>query len=498
MTPVPLPPAYSLYPPPPTKPLPAIPTQRLPSRGAATEKPPASPTSRTSRGSKGSVATSSTSGRASSVSSAKGPAAPLNQVTFSPIPVAEEPTAPPPVPTARRTSSSSSDIDIVPWKRLTQSDKDQGVVSYIDVSNTSSILASKHGNNIIRLWDLRTGTLASSIKVSFYVQAQTRSRDYFVRSHAILSETANLVAIATAFGHSIEIWNWAKRKKLQTIDDAYRWASVRGDIYESSWPPLAAYSEDRDSLALFPVARDAKKPFGKPRIINLRQAGLPHIPKYPELAYSATGPLLVAAAGPRPPRPGQPPPDHGALLTAWKVDGDDGDDQPLTSHRPYKYMMPDQHPELANALPLCLATYGSVAVSIWIPATYRAVQGKGRTGGWQLEAVTVTSRHVLVWDFAANMTRTYSIPDVMACVSPDCRFVAYCDPLSGLVVLDASSGRDLWRWPGGGEDGAFGRLGDLGKVSELAFSADGTLFFSGEGDGGIGVYEVREVKQEGR
>lgn len=410
------------------------------------------------------------------------------------MPVAVEPR---PAPQAPPTTSSSLDVDIVPWKYLTPGDKDQGAVSYIDVSKTSSILASKHGNNIIKLWDLRTGTLASSIKVTFYVQSQTRSRDYFVRSHAILSETANLIAIATAFGHSIEIWNWAKRKKLQTIDDAYRWASVSGDMYEANWPPLAAYREDRDTLALYPVARNAKKPFGKPYIIDLRQASLPHLPKYPELAYSTTGPLLVAAAGPRPPRPGQPPPDHGAMLMAWEVNGDM--DTPLTSHRPYKFTMPEGQPELDNALPLCLATYGSVAVSIWIPASYRAVQGKGRTGGWQLESVTVKNRHVLVWDFAADSTRSYLIPDVMACVSPDCRFLAYCDPASGLVVLEATTGRELWRWAVGRE-GPLARLGDdLGKVAELAFSADGTLFFSGETNGGVGVYEVREVpKREER
>lgn len=507
LTPQPSPQSYSLYPPPPTKPLPAVPQQRLPSRGstAAAEKSPAlpaSPASRTSRGSKGSVATS-TSGRASSVSSSKAPLTPLTQVAFSPMPA---PSAkPPPPPTA---TGQTSEIEIVPWKHLAQkNDKDHGTVSYLDISFTSSILASKHGNNIIRLWDLRTGTLASSIKVSFYVQSQTRSRDYFVRSHAILSETANLVVIATAFGHSLEVWNWARRKKLQTIEEAYRWASVRSDIYEARWPPLVTYREDGDTLALHPVARDAKKPFGKPRIIDLCRAGLPHIPKYPELAYSATGPLLIAAAGPRPPRPGQPPPDQGAMLMAWEVgDYDDMSPTPApTNHRPYKFtMVAERHPELATALPLCLASYGSVAVSIWVPASYRAVQGKGRTGGWQLEPVAVTSRQVLVWDFAANITRTYSIPDAMACISPDCRFVAYCDPGCGLAVLDALSGRELWRWSGSGGGGdengetGFGPLRNLEKVGELAFSADGTLFFSGQGDGGVGVYEVREVKRDGR
>lgn len=388
-------------------------------------------------------------------------------------------------------------MDIIPWKHIAPSDKDQGAVTYVDVSSTASVLASKHGNNVIKLWDLRSGTLVNSIKITFYVQAQTRSRDYFVRSHAILSETTSFVAIATAFGNSLEIWNWAKKKKLQTIDDANRWATVHGDIYESSWPPLATYREDRDTIGLHPVARNSKKPFGKAHIIDLRQSGLPHLPKYPELAYSATGPLLIAAAGPRPPRPGQPPPDHGSMLMAWQVDR--CVDGSPASHRAYKYMTLDHHPELDNALPLCLATYGSIAVSIWIPGSYRAVPGKGRTGGWQLEAVPVKCRHVLVWDFAADATRSYEIPDAMACVSPDCRFVAYCDPASGLVVLDGATGRELWRWAAGRE-GVFARLGEtFGKVAELAFSADGSLFFSGETDGGVGVYEVREVlRRDGR
>ena len=527
-------PGYSLYPPPPppTRPLPAVPPQRSPSKGAAGK--PTSPPLRPSRASKASSAnTTSSSDGASSPSYASKtpltpltPLSPLPQASFSQISIATEPLRP---------VRATPDIELVPWKQLTHNEKDQGNISYVDVSHTSSFLASKHGNHMIRLWDLRTGTLANSIKVSFYVRSQARSRDYFVRSHAIVSETANLVAIATNFGHTLEIWDWGKRKKLQTIDDAYRWATVRGDVFETNWPPLAAYREDRDALDLYPVARDGgKKPFAKPRTIDLRLAGLPHLPKYPELAYSATGPLLIAAAGPRPPRIGQPPPEHGAMLMAWEVDGDPNTVDVATMHQPYKFVMPEQHSELGTGLPLCLATYGSVAVSIWIPASYRAVQGKGRTGGWQLEAVTVTSRHVLVWDFAANTTCTYSIPDVLACVSPDCRFVAYCDPKTGLVVLDATSGRELWRRPAtamapapapvvgtGGKDprassstggttagsttsgsgvagakAGFERLGDLSKVTELAFSAEGNLFFTGDGDGGVGVYEVRELKEE--
>lgn len=373
----------------------------------------------------------------------------------------------------------------------------------------------------------------------FYVLAQPRSRDNFIRSHAILSEALNLVAIASEFGHTLEIWNWAKRKKVQSISDAYRWAYSR-QAHAAPYP-LAAYREDTDTIDLYPTSPSttSKKPFGKPRTIDLRRAGLPHLPKLPELAYSATGPLLVAAAGPRPPRPDSPPAPHAVLLMAWQLGdggGGGGADAPAR-HRPYKFLAPDRavHPELEDSLPLCLATYGSSAVSVWAAARFRTIGGPG---AWQVEPVVVTERVVLVWDFGGDdEVVTYRIPDVLCCVSPDCRFVAYCDPgcgggadgvrrVGGLVVLDATSGRELWRlsgtevvsdggssrrsgrsslksgWSsegsavdrggGGGTVGLEGLGGDLGRVTELAFSGDGSRLFVGGADGGVGVYEIRE------
>lgn len=450
------------------------------------------------------------------------------------------------LPSLKHTISTASEevgVEVTPLKRLNPMDKDSayGVYSII-TSPTCTNLASRHGKSCINIWDIQSEyILMSTIKVPFYVQAQPRSRENFIHSHAILSEALNLIAIASGFGHTLEIWNWAKRKKVQSINDTYRWAYARQA--QAGPYPLAAYREDTDTIDLYPASPSttSKKPFGKPRSINLRKSGLPHLPKLPELAYSATGPLLVAAAGPRPPRPDAPPAEHAALLMAWQLSGENkstGAPAQQQQHRPYKTLMPDRsrHPELEDSLPLCLATYGSVAVSVWAAARFRTIGGPG---AWQVEPVAVTERVVLVWDFGGaggdydEGVTTYRIPDVLSCVSPDCRFVAYCDPGSGgkgtaggLVVLDAMSGRELWRlggtavssdggsgrrsgrsslrsgWSsegsevdrggGGGGWGLEGLGGDLGKVTELAFSGDGGWLFVGGSDGGIGVYEVRE------
>lgn len=228
---------------------------------------------------------------------------------------------------------------------------------------------------------------------------------------------------------------------------------------------------------------------------------------------------------------------------AWQLDpgggggGGDHDSDQLT-HTPYKFFeSKGQLPELENSLPLHLATYGSVAVSIWEPAKFRTI---GRPGLWQVEPVTITERVVLIWDFSASVdkTLTYFIPAVLACISPDCRFLAYCDPggrpgagdeAGALVVLDITgSGRELWRLDGyvmGGDkaesswksnrwsrkssdtrrsghrsdksseivvvEGLELLAQNLKKVTELTFSGDGSRLLVGNGDGEIGIYEFR-------
>lgn len=549
---------YSLFPsPPPTKSLPPIPPPKSPYRRkgstTSTNQVPSIPVKSRSRAasettyelnrdSKFSSLSEAASNRYSTSSSLTKPPVRSSSHAYEPPLASPKPTV--------STLSEEIGLDIVPSTRLEPTDKDSahGVYS-IDTSPTSTVLASRHGKTHVNLWDLTSGyDLITTIKVSSNVQAQPRSRENFIRSHAILSETLNLVVIASGFGHTLEIHNWAKRKKVQSISDAYRWAYARQA--QSECYPLAAYREEKDTIDLFPSSPPAsKKPFGKPRSIELRKAGLPFLPKLPELAYSATGPLLVAAAGPRPPRPNCPPPEHAALLMAWRLDDGGSDGGAGPAHRPYKFIMPDRkkHPELENSLALSLVTYGSVAVSVWIPAKFRTI---GRPGMWQVEPAVVTDRVVLVWDFSTDKTTTYKIPDALNCVSPDCRFVAYCDPgtaqrQGALAVLDAMSGRELWRLGSSGSSGssstsrggggsgtawdgrsvssrrsgrssqksgrsseageaptAAGGLeqlgGDLGRVTELAFSGDGGRLFVGDIEGGVGVYDIREGMGIGR
>ncbi|KAK4238482.1 hypothetical protein C8A03DRAFT_33518 [Achaetomium macrosporum] len=496
---------YSLYPaqkqPPLTKPLPPIPVRQSSYRVSSqpsidSSEPGSGDTSRYSQSSRASTLERvSTSGSASVA-----PSTPAALIT-PPAPLAEFRAA----IQAMQPQHSSSPVNLVPWKQLVSTEKPlkEPSVFFFDISTTSATLASKHGNNIIRIWSVGSGEVQNNIKISCYTTAQPRSREYFVRSHAILSEPSNLIAIATGFGDTLEIWDWGKKKKLQTIDNANRWAAVRSNVMEAGWCPLVTYNGDNDTLDLY-ASTHSKKPFKKSLTIEFRKANLPVMPKYPELAFSATGPLLVTASGPRPPRLGHPPPERETLLTAWEIH----DGAPLDT--PYKVVAPWQHSEIDTALPSGLATYGSVAVSIWIPASYRAVPIPADRGGngYNLVPVPVPYRHVLVWDFSASSTKTFRIPNATSCVSPDCRFVAYCDARgveSGargcLALLDAMTGRQLWCWPdpeaGYMESAVQNHLSDLSKVTEMCFSADGGFLFIGDSDGGIAVFEVREGDGKG-
>ncbi|KAK0640790.1 hypothetical protein B0T16DRAFT_379164 [Cercophora newfieldiana] len=416
---------------------------------------------------------------------------------------------------ARKVQSAASVVNLDPWKVLaTKNEKGikDPAIYYFDVSTTATTLASKHGNKMIKVWSVGSGVVQSTIKISCYTTAQARSREYFVRSHAILSEPTTLMAIAAGFGDSLEIWDWAKKKRLQTIDKADRWAAVRSNIYESAWSPLVTYRGDTDCIDLYAATHD-KKPFRRSHTIELRRAGLPVLPKYPELAFSSTSPLLVTASGPRPPRVGHPPPERETLLVAWEIQGHGGpvtndSASTIVSSEPYRVVAPWQHTELDTALPSSLATYGSVAVSIWIPASYRAMPVPAARGGqgYNLQPVKVHSRYVLIWDFSANSTRTFRIPNAISCVSPDCRYVAYCDARGtdggargSLVILDATTGKQLWCWPDpeagimdSGPRRGFEQLERLGKVTELSFAADSGFLFVGDIDGNIGVYEIHE------
>ncbi|ROV92976.1 hypothetical protein VMCG_08974 [Cytospora schulzeri] len=164
-------------------------------------------------------------------------------------------------------------IGLVRTKLLPFNEKGSGnavTVFHIDTSPASYILASKHGDKTIKIHGLPQSNLQSTMKINFYVNMQPRSRDFFVASHSILSETSALVAVASGFGHNLEIWNWARKKRLQSIESAYRWASAPIDIYETAFPPLACYRDTADAIDLYPVIKDSsstdtkgsnKKPF---------------------------------------------------------------------------------------------------------------------------------------------------------------------------------------------------------------------------------------------
>lgn len=180
------------------------------------------------------------------------------------------------------------------------------------------------------------------------------------------------------------------------------------------------------------------------------------------------------------------------------------------SNKPFRVARPWQHEEIGTAIPCDLCAYGSVVVSIWIPAGFRAVPvPPSRDGtGFKLVPVKVPSRYVLVWDLSANSTHTFAIPNCAACISPDCRYVAYCHA-SGtgigargcVCVLDVVDGREVWCWPDkdalaidSGPKPGFEQFNDLSSVSELAFSADGRSLIMADRNGRIGVYNVREQR----
>nr|UWK20181.1 WD40 repeat domain containing protein [Trichoderma crystalligenum] len=478
---------YSLYPAP-SKPLPALPTPKTPGRVPSRDSSDRSSIS-THRSSQASAATTSTPD-ATSVGFSPPPRRKRASHNFYKPPDPSELLPPP-----RR---SSRPAEVVFWKLLQSDDKKNGPIHYLDMSSSLSTLATKHGNNVIKIWSTAGGTVQQAIKFSSYTAAQSRSREYMIRSHAILSEPKNLIAIATRFGRHIEIWNWAKKKCLQSIDDADRWTSAQIESYDGALSSFAIYGGEKGLIDLY-KATPEKKPFVKTRTIDLNKIDLPFIPQYPELALSNTSPLLVIAAGPRPPRQGYPPPEKETLLVAWETN--EGG-----SNKPYRVARPWQHKELDTAIPCDVATYGSAVVSIWIPASFRAVPATNGGSGYNLSPVTVPYRYVLVWDLSANSTRTFGIPNTTSCLSPDCRFVAYCHATGAdigargsIVILDVITGKEVWSWPDPealaidySPQQGFEQFDDLSRISELHFSSDGKFLNVGDLDGHVGIYEVRE------
>ena len=264
----------------------------------------------------------------------------------SPTPMSPLPSSPPPeyrrtwappasangavpdVPTPSRHSPHSFSVEITPKTYMTEKGKGSEIL-HIDTSPTGSFVATKHGNKCVKLWSTAKNALHGTIKVKSYMQPSVRSREYFIRSHAILSESASLIGIATHFGLTLEIYNFSKpgsgAKKVQVIEDAHRWAASQLDASHNDYAGLAVYRPKTDRIDRFFLARhpNTKAPFRADpnHTIDLQLASLPFLPKFPELAYSTSSPYLIAAAGPR---PGDAVPNKQAgtpstLLIAWHL-----------------------------------------------------------------------------------------------------------------------------------------------------------------------------------
>ena len=391
------------------------------------------------------------------------------------------------------------------------------------MSPASLYLATRHSKNV-KIWSIRQNQVQSTIKITSYVQPQVRSREYFIRSHAILSENASLIAVASHFGITLDIYNFSKggtsSKKVQVIEEAHRWAASQRDAYHTDFAPLVVYRPKGDRIDRFFLARNpaAKKPFWEDSLhsIELLKSELPFVPKFPELAFSADSPFLVAAAGPR---PGDPPRTHATILVAWHMKPtSEGRLHALspsatvtsledeTRHRPYRYNVPE-YPALQTALPASLVARGNLAVSIWIPANHSDIPLAG--GKFRRSPLPAPERFVVVWDLPANSTRIFAIPNVQACVSPDCKLVAYCDANAGrFVIVDVETTEEVWRYPpdnaasasssssssskNAGSFASYGQLeANLHKVTVFEFSPDGSMLVIGDSTGAVGVYDVK-------
>lgn len=359
-------------------------------------------------------------------------------------------------------------LEITPARHLTNKGKNQDI-THIDISPTGTLAATRHTSKQLKVWSMTRNAVTSTIKTTSYVPPRPRSREYFVRSHAILSEAAGLIAVSTHFGITLEIYSIAKPsspQRVQSLDDAHRWAISRlPDI------GVAIYRPKTNRIDRF-VLEPSKKPLkaDPSREINLAAVNLPYVPKFPELAFAIDSPMLVVAAGPR---PGGPVRSSPILLAAW-LPG---------SIIPVRVSLPGDE-VLKTALPAALGACGSRAVSVWIPAGTE--QGK-----------PAAERAVLVWDVSSGKTEVFTIPNVQAAVSPDCKWVAYCDALAGrFVVLDVASGGDeVWRWPDVSKESgvaSFGQFECLASVTVFEFTVDGKGLLVSDASGGVGVYEIKE------
>ncbi|KAK4121977.1 hypothetical protein N657DRAFT_576931 [Parathielavia appendiculata] len=407
-------------------------------------------------------------------------ATPASQVIV-PAPVKQSPHQPP--------------IDVTPKRHLTDKGKGSEIL-HIDTSPTSCYVATKHSNNV-KIWSIPKNALHGTIKITSYVQPRVQSREYFIRSHAILSKNATLIGTTSHFGLALEIYNFAKGsngvKKVQVIEEVHRWAASPRDAFHNDYAGLAVYRPKIERIDRYFLARHlgAKTPFREDpnHSIELLKADLPFLPKFPELAYSSDSPILVATAAPT---PGDPPRLNSTILIAWHV-------APVTKlhsqtpkqsntslpdkqrHEPYRVRVRD-YPALQTALPACLAAHGSTAVSLQATSPNLTPSAPDRL--------------VLVWDLLTNTTQIFSIPpNAQTCISPDCRRLAYCNAASNtFVIVDVASATEVWRWPDAARRTGFAPFGQFENLKGVTvFDLKRWEDAGGRGSsGGVGVYQVGE------
>lgn len=233
----------------------------------------------------------------------------------TPVPLSPFPSSPPPeyrrtwikpptsasqfiVPSPARQSPHQVRVEITPKRHL--SDKGKGSeILHIDTSPTASFVATKHSNKFVKIWSTSKNALHGTIKITSYVQPRVRSREYFIRSHAILSENATLIGITTHFGLTFEVYNFAKggngAKKVQVIEEAHRWATSQRDAFHNDYAGLAVYRPKFDRIDRFFLARHpgTKTPFREDPIMpsSSRKQIFPSSPSFPSLPTAPTPPF---------------------------------------------------------------------------------------------------------------------------------------------------------------------------------------------------------------
>ena len=129
-------------------------------------------------------------------------------------------------PTPEKTLSKRAGVV---WNQMTREEKQPYVQLAKQESREHAARNPGYKYKPLRVSEPRRRTSTSVSRreqVESLVQMRERSRDFFVSSHAVISEPRNLLAAAVGLGDSLEIWDWAAKKKMQAIGSVNRWAAA--------------------------------------------------------------------------------------------------------------------------------------------------------------------------------------------------------------------------------------------------------------------------------